>query len=640
MSPRAAPALLVGLLVLAACAGHRAKTEPPGPKVRRVEIEGAHVLDDDEVEDHLNLQRSRLGTPSYYLPGLEAVDRERITSLYESHGMYEAQVKRFEVEVERADRPVRRQRAKVHILIEEGPAVAVRHVEVSWVGAPVSAELRGLVRAAAKLTAGDRFGVAELEDARQRMVDALRTRGYAYADITERAWVEPEARLADVHFEISPDVPRTIEHIELIGLQRVPEDLVRRELKSIEGRRFHPARMREIESAIYGLEVFSVVAVDKAARREGTTMDIVVRVRETKMQRIKLGAGLGIDPVRWEQRATALYTHQNLGGRLWGLSVRAKAGYAELPAIYQPDEHGPIGALNVELRKKGLLERQLVWTEAPGFELGIWQGYQFYSVSNRLGVSRFFTRWFELGLSYNNRFVDLFGISPDLDRNRTVLGLDFRDPYVLSFLELVPTLHLTDQILRPSNGVRLSLPYAFSHQYLGSQFDYHRIEPDLRGYYRPHPRVQLAARARVGMLFPVGLRPGVPFDQKFYLGGSGDVRGWPLRHLSPRLSECADSDTTCTATPIGGRSMIQGSFELRVRTVADLWTVAFVDTGDVRAGVAQFELGGLMTSSGGGLRYDSPIGMFRLDVGVRLNDDPRFPEPRRWALHFGIGEAF
>ncbi len=630
----------MGLLVIGACSGRRAKSEPPGPKVRRVTIEGTHVLDDDEVEEHLNLQRSKLGTPSYYLEGLEDVDRERILRLYESHGMYEAKVERFEVAIQRADRPLRRQRATVSILIEEGPAVAVRRVEMAWVGAESSAEIRATVEGAAKLAVGDRFGVAELEEARQRMLDALRRRGYAYAEITEQAWVEPKARLADVRFEISPDVPRTIEHIEIIGLQRVPEDLVRRELTAIEGRRFHPARMRELESKVYGMEVFSVVAVDEAPWREGNTMDVVVRVRETKMQRIKLGAGLGIDPVRWEQRATALYTHHNLGGRLWGLSVRAKAGYAELPAVYQPDEHGPIGALDVEVRKKGLLERQLVWTEAPGFELGIWQGYQFYSVSNRLGVSRFFTRWLELGLAYNNRFVDLFDISPELDRNRTVLGLDFRDPYVLSFLELTPTLHLTDQILRPSNGVRLSLPYAFSHRYLGSQFDYHRIEPDLRGYYRPHERVQLAARARVGLLFPVGQRPGVPFDQKFYLGGTGDVRGWPLRHLSPRLSQCAADDSTCTATPIGGRSMIQGSFELRVRTVADLWTVAFVDTGDVREGVAEFDLGGLMISSGGGLRYDSPIGMFRLDVGVRLNDDPRFPEPRRWALHFGIGEAF
>ena len=358
------------------------------------------------------------------------------------------------------------------------------------------------------------------------------------------------------------------------------------------------------------------------------------------MQRVKFGVGMQIDPVRWQQHGTAQYEHRNLFGQLYGFRARLQAGYAELPALYDPRQHGPIAKLDLELSKKGLLEKRLVWTESPGIELGIWEGYQFYSVTNRLGVSRFFTRYFELSLSYNNRFTDLFDVQPDLDRNRTVLGLDFRDPYFLAFVQAKPTLYLTDSILDPKNGAQLSVAYDLANRHLGGQFNYHRIEPDLRGYYRPHDRVQLAARARVGMHLPYGDAPFVPIDQKFYLGGSNDVRGWPLRRLSPRVSLCPEDPTSCRGTPVGGLTMMHGSFEVRVRLVRDLWMAGFADAGDVRGGLLQFAPRDLLYTTGGGFRYASKVGTFRLDVGGQLNDDPRFPEPRPWAVHFGIGEAF
>ena len=50
---------------------------------------------------------------------------------------------------------------------------------------------------------------------------------------------------------------------------------------------------------------------------------------------------------------------------------------------------------------------------------------------------------------------------------------------------------------------------------------------------------------------------------------------------------------------------------------------------------------GMSASTGPGLRYDSPIGTFRLDVGFRLNEtDQTAFEKRIWAIHFGLGETF
>src|SRR5690606_7503695 len=100
--------------------------------------------------------------------------------------------------------------------------------------------------------------------------------------------------------------------------------------------------------------------------------------------------------------------------------------------------------------KKGLLEKYLVWTLDPQFEVGIEQGYQFTSVEHRFGVSRFFTRWFQLRLSHTLRYVDFFSVSPTLDEGSTFLGLDFRDPYLVSYVGLGASLFAVDRIAAPN----------------------------------------------------------------------------------------------------------------------------------------------------------------------------------------------
>jgi outer membrane protein assembly factor BamA len=528
----------------------------------------------------------------------------------------------------------------VSFVVDEGAPTRVRKLAFEWVGDTVPVAKRPEFERASKLAPPALFGVVALDEGRAAIEHRLQDAGYAYATVEEEAQVDPEVHLADVRFVVSPGRRKTIRGIEVRGTERVPAELVEREVDYVLGKPFTRARVEQVESGVYAMGVFSTVSVTRGPNTPDDAMTLVVEVDESPMQRVKLGPGIQIDPVRWQQHGTVQYEHRNLFGKLYGFTARLRAGYAELPAPYDPRQHGPITELDLELRKKGLLEKRLVWTEAPGFELGIWEGYQFYAVTNRIGVSRFFTRWFELGLGYNNRFADLFNIEPTLDRNRTILGLDFRDPYFLAYFDLVPTLHLTDDIVTPSNGVRFSVEYELANRWFGGQFSYQRIEPDLRAYYRPHERVQLAARARIGLALPYGARAGVPIDQKFYLGGSNDVRGWPLRRISPRVSLCPEAPERCPGTPVGGKTMVHGSFELRVRAVADLWIASFADMGDVQENVATFDAAGLLYTTGGGLRYHSQVGIFRLDVGGQLNEDVRFPEPRRWAIHFGIGETF
>jgi outer membrane translocation and assembly module TamA len=97
--------------------------------------------------------------------------------------------------------------------------------------------------------------------------------------------------------------------------------------------------------------------------------------------------------------------------------------------------------------------------------------------------------------------------------------------------------------------------------------------------------------------------------------------------------------------PIGGNSLLAFSSELRVPLRGRLEGVTFLDGGNVWANAGGVQLADLRYAAGGGLRYQTPVGPVRLDVGYQLNPIPGLlvngdPQTRRWRVHFSVGQAF
>ena len=89
--------------------------------------------------------------------------------------------------------------------------------------------------------------------------------------------------------------------------------------------------------------------------------------------------------------------------------------------------------------------------------------------------------------------------------------------------------------------------------------------------------------------------------------------------------------------PIGGEAVIVINQELRVRHErTGLGAAVFWDAGNVFAKVRDIDLH-LRQSVGIGLRYDSPLGMLRFDIGFPLS---RRIDEKRYRFNFGLGQAF
>ncbi|MEM9736106.1 MAG: BamA/TamA family outer membrane protein, partial [Pseudomonadota bacterium] len=137
----------------------------------------------------------------------------------------------------------------------------------------------------------------------------------------------------------------------------------------------------------------------------------------------------------------------------------------------------------------------------------------------------------------------------------------------------------------------------------------------------------LAGRARLGTILSDDLDT-VPQTRRLYSGGGGSVRGYAQRFIGP---------LDVNDDPTGGRSVIELGGELRARLFGDLGGVIFVEAGQVDEEIFPAFSDGIQVAAGLGIRYFSPAGPIRVDVGFPVNgrDADDF-----FQLYISIGQAF
>jgi outer membrane protein insertion porin family len=127
----------------------------------------------------------------------------------------------------------------------------------------------------------------------------------------------------------------------------------------------------------------------------------------------------------------------------------------------------------------------------------------------------------------------------------------------------------------------------------------------------------------------------LPASERFFAGGDTTIRGFALDTVG------APNTISANGFPTGGNAVVIFNGELRAPVWRDLGAVVFVDGGNVFRRVTEFDFGELRGSVGFGVRYKSPIGPIRVDLGFKLDRREILGrlEPRT-ALHFSLGQAF
>ncbi|WP_437339441.1 autotransporter assembly complex protein TamA [Sorangium sp. So ce394] len=183
-----------------------------------------------------------------------------------------------------------------------------------------------------------------------------------------------------------------------------------------------------------------------------------------------------------------------------------------------------------------------------------------------------------------------------------------------------------------------------------------RLQPEFRAYLPVSRKWTLGFRMTTGWLFPsgygdsssadltrcdtlaegdparAGCRADVGADVQlmqfrgFFSGGATSNRGYGFNEVGPHArvpSLTGQGDTQgdeAPLVPIGGRLLWEASLELRIPLGESFGTVIFADAGDVTRELSLFRSGAQRPhlSAGVGLRYTTPVGPLRFDVGYRV----------------------
>ena len=138
----------------------------------------------------------------------------------------------------------------------------------------------------------------------------------------------------------------------------------------------------------------------------------------------------------------------------------------------------------------------------------------------------------------------------------------------------------------------------------------------------------------------------VPLSQKFFTGGGSTLRGFPLNGAGPQatIPACGNPSDTSTCgfirVPTGGAQLFIVNSELRIPLPIKkgLGLVTFYDGGNVynRIGFRNF-MSDYTNSVGFGLRYATPVGPIRIDLGHNLN---RISGIKATQIFITLGQAF
>ena len=178
----------------------------------------------------------------------------------------------------------------------------------------------------------------------------------------------------------------------------------------------------------------------------------------------------------------------------------------------------------------------------------------------------------------------------------------------------------TDGTTDPASGERIRLSARFSSKTLLSSEDFVILDAFYRRIWSPTDGSRLVIRAEQGAILGSSIGD-VPSSLRFFAGGDQSVRGFGYEKISPKND---DGDLT------GARYLSVGSVELQVPVMNKVRMAIFTDVG-----TATNDYGDdtdIKVGTGLGVRYISPVGPIRADIGVGVSETPI---PIR--LHFGLG---
>lgn len=583
-------------------------------------------------------------------------DVVRLRLFYYRRGYREALI---EPVLDRADEGVR-----ITFRIEEGRPVLIDSLAFNGLDSPADLNLLDGI----PVRAGEPLDQTALGAARDSLTIRLRNAGYAHAEVLLDILI-PAAQPygARVNFDVFKGTPARFGPISIEGNERVDQGVILGMIPFREGSRYDAELIFEARRNLYGMEVFSNVAVsEEPGSQPDSIVPVSISVVEGDIHRYRAGGGWSTSDC---VMAEASWTSRNFSGggrRLQLLGRLANVLNSPLNSTLCSDAGtGPYGRYNWSLSAQ--FSQPRIFALRTNFAANLFwerQSLPDLFVRQSLGVDLSVTRGGAPGRSQTIFFQPTAG---KLDAADIFFCSSFLvcDPEGIEVLQrsnwLSPVgIRLAHegvgQGFGPALGYSLGAEIEHASRLTGSDFTYNLVVGEAAGFREIGENWIVAGRVRGGWLGAGGFGAlGREVDseiahpqKRFYSGGATSVRGFAHNQLGPRVlfvdvetllgsgdggtAPCTPDqviDLSCdprtldddrfTSNPTGGSRLLEGNVEVRFPLTSGAWQgTLFLDFGQVWSDATPAPVR-LEWAPGMGVRYFTAIGPLRLDLAYRLS---------------------
>jgi outer membrane protein insertion porin family len=648
-------------------------------KLVAIKIEGNKYFDTADIRERMTVQTANLTVPyGKFSQRLLTEDVSSIKYLYLASGFLDAKV---EAEL-RDNYQGKRDEMAVLIKVDEGPQTRVNMLKIEGI---TDTDAKALAPRMS-ISPGQPFSEVEIASDRDAITYYFYNRGYPNVEFESSATPAPgKPYRMDVLYKVMEGQQVSVDRVIATGLNYTRPYIVSRQMRIHDGDPLSQTRMVDSQRRLYNLGLFNEVdmAVQNPEGQEPAKY-VLFNIQEAKRWTFRYGGGIefatgnlpsttnpqgktGVSPL-----GVLEITRLNLFGRDQTITFRGRLGFLTRRGLASYEAPRLFRRENWRIIFSALYDNT---ADVNTFASSRLEG----TVQAEQRVNRFLT--FAYGVSFQRVAVD---------KNSLVIDPVLIALYSKPVFSAMPTITMVrdrrDNAIDPTKGSYNAVNGGLATSALGSETNFGRVLIDNSTYYTFKKKWVFARRTQIGIEKPYGtndfldlssLPPGavpveatqIPLPELFFAGGSNSLRSFSINQAGPR--------DTVTGFAIGGQGLFVNNFELRTPPVAlpyvgnNLGFVFFHDMGNVFdsathiiSGMLRFHQPSIADCAtpgsntpcnfnynsqavGTGIRYKTPVGPVRFDLGYALNptrypvqEDKETLSLRRINIFFSIGQTF
>ena len=495
-------------------------------------------------------------------------------------------------------------RIRIEIEISEGPQYRFGNIDLKGDVLTSKEDLFKIVT----IKRNEIFSNSALRRDVGAITSAFADRGYAFVEVSPETSIDHKNLLVHVTYTIDKKKQVSFERIQIVGNTKTRDKVVRRELQMAEGELYSVTGLGLSRDRLKRTGYFK--DVEFATSRGSTDDRINLNVKVEEAQTGTLSFGVGYSSL-YQAMISGSISERNLFGLGYSAALRANLGGEASDFRFSFTDPYFLG-----------------YSYSAGFDVYLENVEYFDTYSYRTkgfdirGGKELSPIW-RLDGMYKLENVDIF----DVTRNAIQSIKDQEGKATTSAISMSLSVDTRNDSFAPIRGQRTSVTLTDAGGILGGDNYFVKGFGETNWFFPLISNLVLNLRTKLGIIEPYGGKE-VPVYEKFYVGGIATLRGFEYGMAGP-IDRNGD--------PLGANKMAVFTTEILFPLAADLGLRGAVFC-DVGKGFDDFgDLLPVRIGAGPGIRWFSPFGPIRIDLGFNLS--PKEGEKNQ-VLEFSMGTVY